>query len=380
MPGSLQETCFCLVQYLFSCQAAHMSSQPELHIFIPGLLDSLKIWKRDFDFIPQSTVLVDTLSACSRQRQSHNDWLTAAYQLLTDTHNGNQHSHANNCMHYDFADDGLDCNEESTNHGKQSVLLAHPIGLEAGMSDIMVSGEVISDLSAEEKAQLTDQLNKHFAQDGWTFRISPQGHWYLQLPAKDKPTHTIPLQQALGNSLRALQEGTEAVSWSKQLNELQMLLYSSPVNQAREAQRKMPVSSFWLWDIDVPQKAGETSPKIQYIAGGGYDGKVMAQASSLPWITLRDFSRHADSTASAILLYPELVSAGNTNNLARWQEQLNELEQWLRPLLENKNRKILIHTCNGVTWQLSGRWAGNWLGRLTRGLFTLRKKSLLDFA
>jgi len=48
-------------------------------------------------------------------------------------------------------------------------------------------------------------------------------------------------------------------------------------------------------------------------------------------------------------------------------EELNELEQSLQPLLENKNRSILMHACNGVIWHLARGWSGGLLGRFAGG-------------
>jgi len=48
-------------------------------------------------------------------------------------------------------------------------------------------------------------------------------------------------------------KGVEALHWHQLFNEIQMLLFSHPVNEAREVRGELPVNSVWLWAEVVPR-------------------------------------------------------------------------------------------------------------------------------
>lgn len=339
-----------------------MPSPQQRYLFVPGLLDSLSIWQRDFGFAPHSEVLVNALSTRSIRKEAHTDWLQLAYNLLASGKPEKHYSHALNCLQRDNP-------QAFPLQANDAVLCASPVELEAGMSDILVNPCVIDDLTADENSQLLEVLNAHFSQDGWQFVVSAAGRWYLILPEAHKPRQTLPLHQALGSSLRDMQESIVSVQWSKQLNELQMLLHSSTVNQRRETQRQRPVSSFWLWDI-----TSSSTPATQYlpgsIAGGGFDGQSLAQWAGVKWSPLQE----AD-TDTGMIIYTDLASVAKQNNLALWQDKLNEFEQFLAPFLENNRINTIIHSCNGVSWEPRKGLPG----MLYKRMPFLQKHSLLDF-
>ncbi len=59
---------------------------------------------------------------------------------------------------------------------------------------------------------------------------------------------TTPLSVAIGRDIEPLMpQGDDALRFRSLLNELQMLLFEHPVNQAREARGELPINSLWLW-------------------------------------------------------------------------------------------------------------------------------------
>ena len=256
---------------------------------------------------------------------------------------------------------------ESKNHTiNQTILCADPIVLEAGMSDIAVGEHLIDDLTREENQQLAKELNQHFSQDGWQFVVSELGHWYLLLPEDQRPNDTIPVEQALGQSLRNLIEGMEDVQWSRQINELQMLLYGSQVNQSRESKGLCLVSSFWMWDVNaLPNK---TNLDATFIKGGDYQGEVIANQYGLDYSS---FDGDVNQQASGIYLYTGLIEPARFNNVEGWQQQLTELEKFVEDLLKNTSAIITINSCNGYSWRMGKKSFWN--------IFSKRKQSLMNF-
>ncbi len=342
-----------------------MSKKHEQHLLIPGLLDNLEIWHRDFNFTPSAPKLLKSLSAMNAVRSPSNSGMLASVYSLLETYGTNfplrSCSHARACYLFDFPQ----AEQVVIKSKNQAILCADPIVLEAGMSDIVVGERLIDDLTREESQQLAKELNQHFSQDGWQFVVSDLGHWYVLLPEEQRPNETIPVEQVLGQSLRNLIEGMEDVQWSRQINELQMLLYGSQVNQSRESQRLCPVSSFWMWDVNAaPHK---TNLDATFIKGGDYQGQVIANQYGLDYAS---FDGAVNQRASGVYLYTGLIEPARFNNVKLWQQQLTELEKFVEDLVQNTSAIITIDSCNGYSWCMGKKSFWN--------VFNKRKKSLLD--
>ncbi len=129
--------------------------------------------------------------------------------------------------------------------GEGCWLRADPVHLQLQRDQLILIPNV--EASADEAIQLCAALNEHFAgQDMEFFAPHPQ-RWYLRLDRVPE-IETVPLSQAAWRNVRGLMpRGAVALRWHQLFNEIQMLLFSHPVNQAREARGELPVNSLWFW-------------------------------------------------------------------------------------------------------------------------------------
>ncbi len=126
-------------------------------------------------------------------------------------------------------------------------LAADPVTLVAGHDDVHLAGAV-RDLAAEEAAALIDTLNAHFAADGIAFVAPRPDAWFVRAAIAPAIT-TRPLDAVAGRTLReCLPQGSDAGTWRRWQNEIQMLLHEHPVNAARERAGRAPANSVWLAD------------------------------------------------------------------------------------------------------------------------------------
>jgi hypothetical protein len=101
-------------------------------------------------------------------------------------------------------------------------------------------------LSAQERATLLADINRHFEPEGLQFCCGGSGQWFLRV-AHAPEISTSLLRAAAGHDVRMFQpQGPEAPYWKRLQNELQMLLHEHPVNQAREARGELSVNSLWI--------------------------------------------------------------------------------------------------------------------------------------
>lgn len=124
-------------------------------------------------------------------------------------------------------------------------------------------------------------LNAHFADDGYIFSLTPSQQWILKLPQRRRLI-TVPYSQVLGRDTRPYMSTGEDVAWAAQLtNEVQMLLFEHPINQAREARGELAINSIWLSGTgSLPEAQGSSTNKSLYADNAFVKG--VAKRAKLP--------------------------------------------------------------------------------------------------
>jgi hypothetical protein len=122
---------------------------------------------------------------------------------------------------------------------------ADPVYLEPGRDSLVMHAGL--GLTPAETGRLVAELNESLAQDGWLLKAPRPERWYLKPPAAAAIT-TTPLAAANGRNVHPLlPKGADHKAWHMRLNEIQILLHTSPVNAAREARGVLPANSVWFW-------------------------------------------------------------------------------------------------------------------------------------
>ncbi|HWU33819.1 MAG TPA: hypothetical protein VN023_01220 [Methylovorus sp.] len=153
--------------------------------------------------------------------------------------------------------DGLDTSADY-------VMFAQPVHLQLRRDSFTIASETLGLQQAESEAFLT-LLNQHFAGQGLTFMASPHCHhrWYVRLQSTPA-IQTTAADVAVGRDIRPLlPRGRDAAFWNAFLNEVQMLLFDHPLNQAREARGELAVSGVWVYGGGVlPARPEATMPAL----------------------------------------------------------------------------------------------------------------------
>jgi hypothetical protein len=93
---------------------------------------------------------------------------------------------------------------------------------------------------------LTSALNQHFSQDNMQF-FWHENTWFLRLE-QNPNIQTIAPEAALNKDVGAyLPTGKGVIKWASFTNEIQMLLFEHPINQAREGKRLPAINSIWCY-------------------------------------------------------------------------------------------------------------------------------------
>ena len=238
--------------------------------------------------------------------------------------------------------------------GEHCWIHADPVNLQADMDRALLSDSRVLQIEPEEAEQLVAELNAHFAEDNIRLEIADENNWMIRLDRCD--LETTPLSRAVGRNVNhLLPGGKEAPRWRRLLNEAQMLLHMSAVNQARE-QRGLPaINSLWLWGEGVLPAAGRSDIT-----------QVYADESAATGIARLNHIRHSALTDPIVVAYAmkqpghslvvldQLAGPCNYGDTTAWlEDMLGLVADWLNPLLataRSLEADVCIYPCNGVRY------------------------------
>lgn len=174
-------------------------------------------------------------------------------------------------------------------------LCADPVHLRFHQDRLILADAHELALRSEELAALTSRLNAAFAgRAEFFFSTALRGYLRLTEALPDTPTAAQPLSRKIGCEVRPGDFGDSAALRGL-ANEIQMLLHSDPVNEARNAAGQPTVNALWLWGSgNAPATGGGSS--IDAIGGDHPLVTGIAKTLGLP---LGDTTEFADATGAA---------------------------------------------------------------------------------
>ena len=112
-------------------------------------------------------------------------------------------------------------------------------------------------LSLDEAEALAASLNEElFTGTGARLAVVDSGHWVLHLEAHPG-VRTVPLEAWIGaEASGGLPQGERRRDWHRLINEVQMVLATHPVNEARRRAGRPEVNSLWFWGGGALPEAG----------------------------------------------------------------------------------------------------------------------------
>jgi len=209
-------------------------------------------------------------------------------------------------------------------------LRADPVHLRLQRDQLLLAGAL---LRSEEAVQFCASLNDYFAGQGMEFFAPHPQRWYMRLDALPR-IRTTPLSAVLGGNVRrALPTGEDAAHWHRLFNEIQMLLFTHPLNQAREERGESTINSVWLWGT------GDTLGALQktdeyLVSGHPYDSassdellvEMFAAAAGVPFAGWSAQWRDELGDGRHLLVWTGLRSALQRGDLMAWHAALQDFE------------------------------------------------------
>ena len=201
-------------------------------------------------------------------------------------------------------------------------LRADPVHLRLQRDQMLLMPNL--EISADEAGQLCTSLNAHFAGQGMEFFAPHPLRWYVRLNALPD-IETVPLSQVYGRAVQGLlPKGKDALHWHQVFNEIQMLLFAHPLNEARETRGQLTVNSVWLWGGGL--EAPSLSANYDYINSDEVLVKMFAAAANITFVEWQAQWRETENAANQLLVWTGLHSALQSGDLATWRAALQDFE------------------------------------------------------
>ncbi len=133
-----------------------------------------------------------------------------------------------------------------------------PCHWQVSTQHIAMSGPELPDFPAQESQALLAAMQPFFEEDGITLQFDQPSRW-LACGAALEGLSTASLDRVAGRHVSLwMPDGARAARLRRLQSEMQMLLYTHPVNEARIERGVPPVNSFWLSGTgalpDAPQE------------------------------------------------------------------------------------------------------------------------------
>ncbi len=137
-----------------------------------------------------------------------------------------------------------------------------PVHLHVGTDQVSLLDPAALMLDETGSRALLDAVRELFTSEGFVVDYGAPQRWYVAHESL-AGLRTASLDRVIGRNVDRWLTDARAVRLVRRLqNEVQMLLYTHPLNDARAARGQLPVNSFWLSGCGVAQRPSGPPPAV----------------------------------------------------------------------------------------------------------------------
>jgi len=256
-------------------------------------------------------------------------------------------------------------------------LRADPVFVRPGLAEVSLRVADDIGITGEDAAALCAELNTHFAGRPARLESLDPARWYLRCDHDVLSGSAPPSLAAAGFVDDLFPVGDEARQWRGWLNEVQMVLHASRVNEVRVARGDLPVNSLWLWGA-----GGSLSQASEWrrVSGDDFLAQALARATgsryqALP-ADLNAWSPHnPQEPGNELVVMTSLYIPALNRDIQSWREQMELLEaNWFKGMLSRlagcEFSSINFHPGFGRAYRATSR-AQKRFWKRSRGLASL---------
>jgi hypothetical protein len=140
--------------------------------------------------------------------------------------------------------------------------LLTPVHWEVGSDQVRLTDPAALSLDEAEARVFFEAVQPLFESEGAALVYGGARRWYVAHESL-KDLRTASLDRAVGRNIDAwLPSGAQARLMRRLQNEVQMLLYTHPLNAEREERGELPLNSVWLSGCGLPQPVRMPQPQV----------------------------------------------------------------------------------------------------------------------
>lgn len=236
--------------------------------------------------------------------------------------------------------------------------LAGGCHLIADRDRLMVQAGPAQRLTSDEAASIAASFNAAFSDDGWHLHAADD-QLILQ-SSRPLPVAPVSLHELSGHYLDDyLPGGEQARPWRALLNEMQMLLFEHPVNQAREERGEPPVNGLWFWGCG---ESIEGLPRIAdcITADNGVMRGLARHCGAINVAPVERLVQLDPGQGDTIAHWPDAADALAVGDATEWLSALARFEEhWAREIVAGLGNgswsTARLHVAPGRYWRIRGQ-------------------------
>ena len=235
---------------------------------------------------------------------------------------------------------------------------ADPVHLLAERDGIRVLPSHLLNLSRHDALALAGEIKELVNGLGWELEVPDSRRWYLRLPSHFNISTTEPDQITGTDLIQFMPKGEDKKIWHQVMNEVQMQLHQSEINQLREQKGELTVNSLWFWGC------GKIPSRCMAKWEQAYSDDVLilglARLSNFLCYALPESVDNLELNSldnkQLFIHLPDLQEHVMTHDISAWSGALVKYEHdWFLPLLEyllDKQIQDLTICTNNIEFNL----------------------------
>lgn len=245
-------------------------------------------------------------------------------------------------------------------------LRADPVRIEATQDRLIVVGSDVLNISREEASVLCEEISEQMSPEGLRLLAPTATRWYFS-PPETPAVRFSPLPEVVGKDLyEHMPGGEEGRPWRKLLNQVQMVLHLSRVNEERRMKGRPEINGLWFWGGGVLPPVHPCRYQAIWSDDALIRGLAMnagLQPADLP-DSARDWLDHAKPGFHLVSLL-EAQESLRAGEIETWHALIDHIEEhWLvllyEALKDGSLEKLILCPADGSEYHVTRRGLRRW--------------------
>ena len=208
-----------------------------------------------------------------------------------------------------------------------------PVHIHAARDHLVLMHPDQLDIRADEADTLRAAIAELLGETGIRLEAPHPARWYVPEDTFGELQATTPVRATGRNIDIWMQAGPRARDWRRLQNEIQMTWHGHPVNDAREAEGRLPVNSVWLHGGGKAANARKLADTV--LTGDPFMAGLALAAGSRVGPQPARFAEVAGTDGSVMCLLDSATEAHIASDWGLWLERMHALDaEWFQPALD----------------------------------------------